>query len=433
MSSMDRRRAIVGSLMAGVWPAVAHGAAADSASGSDRLLMQLGDDLKTHQQLGIKRSGGPGDRATAQWISQRLGAIGFRVETDAFDVPFFEPARADLVCGNETVPLFVQPVAVPTPSRGLTAHLVPVYSLFGARAARDGIALVVLPYGRHAAIFSQQIAPLLAAAVNEGARAIILVTTGPTDQVIGLNTRRTAVAPVPLALLAPAQLPRLLQAISRDDAATLTITGESGMRSSWNVIGTRQRGPRWLVISTPRSGWFTCVGERGTGTAVFLELCSWAAKRWPDLSVLALNTGGHEIDFSGLRKAIDSAPPPGQTKLWAHIGASLATREAHLLVGRSLGLLDVADTQRALMVTEGLEMAARGSFAGLAGLETPIKVIPGAGELGDIVARGYRNAFAVLGAHRWFHTSEDTLDKVQATLLRPVYEAHRRLIEHELG
>ena len=37
--------------------------------------------------------------------------------------------------------------------------------------------------------------------------------------------------------------------------------------------------------------------------------------------------------------------------------------------------------------------------------------------------------FAVIGVHRWFHTPGDTLDCVNADLLVPVLEAHRRTIE----
>jgi Zn-dependent M28 family amino/carboxypeptidase len=56
------------------------------------------------------------------------------------------------------------------------------------------------------------------------------------------------------------------------------------------------------VISTPRSGWFDCVGERGTGTAVFLELARWAVDRFPDHSIHLVNAGAHEYYFAGSHK-----------------------------------------------------------------------------------------------------------------------------------
>jgi hypothetical protein len=42
---------------------------------------------------------------------------------------------------------------------------------------------------------------------------------------------------------------------------------------------------------------------------------------------------------------------------------------------------------------------------------------------------GYASAFAVLGVHRWFHTVEDTLERVDAKLIVPVLRAHQRTIE----
>jgi hypothetical protein len=43
--------------------------------------------------------------------------------------------------------------------------------------------------------------------------------------------------------------------------------------------------------------------------------------------------------------------------------------------------------------------------------------------------RGYPRCFAVLGIHRWFHTIEDTIERVDGRLVTPVLEAHKRTIE----
>lgn len=399
-----------------------------------QLLAQFSADLKTHAGFGIKRSGSQGDRATAGWISQRLKASGFSVETLPFDVPFFEPKKAELsFAGGKSTSLFVQPVAVTTPEAGITAPVVPVYSIYDAPAVEDKIAVVILPYGRYAAIFVGEVERLLSATAKARPRAIVLVTTGPTGKAVGLNTRAEPVVPMPLAFLAPEDLEGVREFVATRATATLVVEGDAGLRPSWNVIGRRERGDRWLALSTPRTGWFDCASERGTGTAVFLELADWAARHYPDLSIVALNGGAHEIDFGGIHEAMAYAPPPERTAVWAHIGAALATRQAHLLGGRNLGLLNIAESERIVMATDPMMDAAAKYFAGLPGLETPAEVMPGAGELGDIVARGYKNAFAVLGLHRWFHTSEDTLDKTDAKLLLPVYEAHRRMIQGALG
>ena len=91
--------------------------------------------------------------------------------------------------------------------------------------------------------------------------------------------------------------------------------------------------------------------------------------------------------------------------------------------------LELADPFRTLMTTPAVRAQAAQAFAGLTGLEEPVAVRPQAGELSTFTDRGYANAFAVLGQNSWFHTVEDTLERVDASLLTPVLRAHQRLIE----
>jgi hypothetical protein len=44
--------------------------------------------------------------------------------------------------------------------------------------------------------------------------------------------------------------------------------------------------------------------------------------------------------------------------------------------------------------------------------------------LSAITDLGYSHAFTALGQSRWFHTPQDTLDKLDPALLLPVVEAH---------
>jgi hypothetical protein len=81
------------------------------------------------------------------------------------------------------------------------------------------------------------------------------------------------------------------------------------------------------------------------------------------------------------------------------------------------------------MATESARAAASVAFRGLAGLEQAAPVRAQAGELSTFTDRGYPRAFAVIGQHAWFHTVEDTLERVDAALLTPVLRAHQRAIE----
>src|SRR5690606_40165850 len=101
---------------------------------------------------------------------------------------------------------------------------------------------------------------------------------------IALNTDgRQPLYEQPMALLAPNDAAPFYAAAHRGEAASLYVTGKGGRRSAFNLVGKLDRGRgRWLVVSTPRSGWFTCAGERGGGMAAWLHIARWARKELLD-------------------------------------------------------------------------------------------------------------------------------------------------------
>jgi len=398
------------------------------AGQDDDTIARLGAQLARHAGFGDKESGTFGELATADWIASELQASGFALRTDSFTIPRFEARVAMLQLGSRQIAVKPQPVVVPTSAAGITAGACIIRRPYQAKDAAGHIAFVVAPYGRHASINSAEIKPLLAAAVTNGAAAIIIVPEGPTGGIIGLNTNLQPVADIPMAILAPADFAVIEQALAEGQPATLTISGEHLQKESRNIIATRSAGQRWIVFTTPRTGWFTAAAERGTGTAVFLELARWAIHAFPHHSLLAINSGAHELAFAGMHRAMADVPPPASVDAWAHIGAGLATHDRLMLGNRSLGLLPTAEAQRVLMTTAGLLPMAKAAFDGLSGFERPIVPVKGAGELSGIIDAGYARVFGGLGVHPWFHTAEDTLDKTDPGLLLPVLHAHMRFI-----
>src|SRR5690606_19235196 len=99
--------------------------------------------------------------------------------------------------------------------------------------------------------------------------------------------------------------------------------------------------------------------------------------------------------------------------VWAHIGATLAARDA-VEVDGGWRMLDTVDPQRRTMATAAARDAVIESFAGLVGLEEPGQVMPQAGELSTFTDMGFTTAFACIGLHRWFHTVQDTIECVDA-------------------
>ena len=413
------------SVMHAAFPAVARG-----QNAPDAIAARITADLERHAGFGDKFSGGPGDTANASWIAGRLRASGYLVDESTFEAPYFIRRTARLTSGTAAVDVVPQAPVVPTGPAGITAPLALVEGEVGdVIDVRGRIALVVLPFGRHAALFPDRgIGRTVRQAAEGGARAIVVITTGPTGEATALNAPEQPFVPIPMAVVAPRRAEAFAAAARTGADATLVLDGEATHRPCKNLVGRVERGNRWLVISTPRSGWFGCVGERGTGTAAFLELADWAARRFPNLSIFVMNTGGHEYFFAGSRRVLNQAPPPASTLAWAHIGATLAARDAEERNGR-LVMLDTPDPQRTLMVTPSARAAATEGFKGLSGLEQPVGVQPGAGELNEFTSRGYTTAFAVLGVHRWLHTIEDTLERVDARLIVPVLRAHQRTIE----
>jgi hypothetical protein len=238
--------------------------------------------------------------------------------------------------------------------------------------------------------------------------------------------------PTPVAIMAPKDSRPFQEAAAKGADATFTLDGDATHRNSTNIIGRMERGGRWIVISTPRSGWFDCVGERGTGTSVFLELAEWVVERFPNHSIHLVNAGAHEYYFAGSHRVMDLAPPPQSTDIWAHVGATVAARDADES-GPVLRMLDTADPQRSVMATPNLNPAVAEGFRGIPELERAQPVRRDAGELSVFADRGYARCFAVLGLHRWLHTIADTLERVDARLVLPVLEAHKRTIERGIA
>jgi hypothetical protein len=418
----------VGAGMVAFKPALA------SQSSLAPLTARIQADLEKHASFGIKRSGTAGDLATAEWIAQRLRTAGYKADSLPFAAPFLVERSVRLSTEGTSLNLYPQTPAATTGAKGITARLSLIRTQADAANTKGKIALLVLNSARHAALGrgNAGIGGTIQAAATAGSLGVVIVTTGPSGEAILLNAPEDRVMPVPVAIMAPKDSKPFQEAAAAGAEATFTLDGDATQRNSTNIIGRLGRGNRWIVISTPRSGWFDCVGERGTGTAVFLELAQWAIDRFPTHSIHLVNAGAHEYYFAGSHKVMDLAPPPQSTDVWAHIGATVAARDADES-GPALRLLYTADPQRSVMATTNLTAAVAEGFRGIRELERAQPVRTDAGELSVFTERGYSRCFAVLGLHRWLHTVRDTLDCVDARLVSPVLEAHKRTIERAIA
>ncbi|MDP3634990.1 hypothetical protein [Phenylobacterium sp.] len=426
----SRRGVILG---AGALAAAAGGAqAATAGAGPDPSWFQA--VLERYAGFGEKASGGPGDTACGAWLEAELAGLGYGCERQAFEVPYAEVRTARLMVGDHQATVFPQALVVPTGPGGLSAPL----RLASSDGGLDGaIALIVLPFRRWVSLAEPAVSRALTDAFSRGAAAAVLVTTGPTGEAVALNVSATAPGfGKPVAVLAPKDAEPFLAAARRGQGATLIVDAASGRRPAFNLIARLDRGaPKTLIVTTPRSGWHSCVAERGSGLAVWLSLAHGLAAAAPGVNLEFVATSGHEYIYLGGEQYLEHrAPRPAATRMWLHIGASAAARDWHEFGGR-LRPLPSADPQRVLTATPEVIDAVRAAFQGISGLEAvyPADRAHAGGELVNVIEAGYAPAIGQYGGHRYFHTAGDDLRCVSGDLVAPVAAAFRAAIAASLA
>ncbi len=368
-------------------------------------------DLLRYVGLGEKPAGSAADTACGEWLAGELEQAGFAVQRQSFAAPFFTARRSELTCGEAAASVHPQPIVRPTGADGVTGPLVrvdPAGRFIGS--LQGAIALVDLPHARWSSMMTPAARRPIEAAFAAGAKAAVAVTNGPTGKVIALNADgRQPMFDGPVALLAPEAADVFLAgAVQRRDAR-LVIEGQGGRRPAFNFVGRIDRGKgRWIAVSTPRSGWFTCAAERGPGVAAWLDLARWAPAALPDHDLAFICNTGHEYEYLGAAEAMrEIAPPVASTDFWLHIGANVAARDWHELP-RGWTPLPNVDSQRVLSITPELVPLARAVFAGQIGYEVPVSsAVLSAGELDEVIKAGYPRAAGVFGIHRFHHVAED--------------------------
>lgn len=393
-------------------------------------------DLERYAGFGIKRAGGEGDQACGEWLAQALAGMGYRIERQAIEVPWFEPSVSEIAWGRQTLPVYPQPLIRSTGRGGIAGPLVPVDRNGRWRGAmRGAIAVLDLPNARWSSALAKPFREPVTAAFAAGAIAVVAITNGPSGEMIALNSDgRKPMFAGPVALVAPKAAGTLLAVAMDRQRARLTIDGQGGKRPAFNFVGRLDRGKgHWLAVSTPRSGWFTCAAERGGGVAVWLDLARWAITALPDHDLAFVCNTGHEYEYLGAAEALKViAPPVGQTALWLHLGANLAARDWHELTTPMTALSSV-DSQRYLSVTPDLLPLARQAFAGEAGFQDPVASdVLAAGELVEILAAGYRPAAGIFGIHRFHHTAPDDERCLLPSATQTAAIAFRNFVGHAL-
>ena len=424
--SSTRRALFAGGAAAAAIPAGPSLANHRQQTAADGFGLSIASDLERYASLGPKCSGGPGDQAVGEWVEARLRDLGFATHRQDFSIPFLDTTVANLSCGNIEVPIWTLPSERSQGAWSFSQEA-PFKWLDMPDFPAGAIAVVDLPFRRWSSASSPEVQASLTRAVERQALALVLITNGPSGETLALNTAVDQGCPIPVFTLGSRSAAGLRTAIWAGDVARLDVQANYSRRPAFNVVGQRGGGGQRLVLSTPRSGWFDCVGERGSGLAAWLAVIE--AVQFHSGPITLVCTSGHEWESHGAEHYLETlAPRPTEVSLWVHFGANFATRDAHDLGGR-LRLLDTADPQRYLAGSPDMLDGLRRHFAGQPGLASPYPTSAGAaGELKNLIEHGYDRVVGVFGAHRFHHASTDGSETVAPHLVQASAAAFRDFV-----
>jgi hypothetical protein len=420
-------------------------AATDPLSGE-----QLYRDVVAYDELGPHRTASPQDLATTAWLEKNFKEAGFDVARQPLDVTYHEPLAHHLTVKSEKIEGFPLWPPMQTPESGIEAPLAFLSPDCPVANMQGKIAVMRLPYvGRGVSLGRPEYRKPVIDALKMGAAALVIITEGPAGDLIALNAlppgglgKDTPLAPM---LLVPGRVSaQLTEAAKQSEKAQLILRVKTREKAqAFNLACRLKCGPRWIVLSTPQSGWFHCAGERGPGVAIELALARWAAQRKSDISLYCLVTSGHEVAGIGADSGFTAPflPTPKETALWVFLGSSVATRAWHLppnpaKPGKGPVPLPSPDPERTLYGSPALLDDLRKLFAGLAGLEVPEPASGegGAGsptpqELREALAHGYAPGVGVKGNHLYQHAMGDHANATSAEILEPTARAFAALLE----
>lgn len=388
---------------------------------------RLFEDVVTYSQLGEHRTATTGEQVTTDWIAEQLRAAGLEPSFQEFSLRQFLVWEATLCVGDTLVgcfPLWFPCGTGPRPVRGRLA----------AADDRDApaagnVALVRPPAGGSRAAAETEVRQAVLSVARDGALAAVLISRGPSGEPAAVNTPDTAQPwPIPVVLVGQKDAPALASAAAEGTAVSLLVDGcQEPQARARNVFGRYGSDQDVIVISTPKSGWFRCGGERGPGVALALAIARWVGQRCPKSSYWLDFNSGHELYNLGTRRFLEAvAPRPERVRCWLHLGANIATwrYEQH-----ARGIRRYADPSKYRVVCSdpALLGLARRAFAGLP--QTTPYMGEGIGELVPVFGSGYRGFGVYGGAYRYFHTPGDGPHGTAPELLEGVAAAVTAALE----
>lgn len=388
---------------------------ADARSMTDPLSPEaLRADVMRYADLGEHRTASMADLKTAGWIKEAMSAAGLRSEFDTWSLRQFQLGT----CWVETLGtrMGALPLWHPTPI-GKEPVTLPLVS------GGDPTGKIALVLFEDVMVTSKSDhSSKIESAAKAGARAIVGCAPHGSGEIYGQNVippHNQQPWPIPVLMVAPKHWHILIDAADHRDTATLCLSGiDEHSAEAHNVVSRLDRGPRWIIVSTPQSGWFRCAGERGAGIALLLGLARWAARSKMPQSFLFLSNSGHEIGHMGIHHIFEQGilPRADQTDFWLHLGASIGTRA----YSQADGILSPCgpEPESWLFCSSDLQAPLQHAFEELPHLSAELYNRKN-GEIRWVLERGY-SAFSLMGPQRFFHLESDGPEAIDADMLSAI-------------
>ena len=367
------------------WLSMAAAAPLIGRAASREREQRIGRLIAAYEEQGIHRTATNVDRLSAEWLAGETAKAGLTPVLEPFLLSRVDPIAAFLVARDrriDGVPLFD---ASFTGAAGVSGHL-------GAVAGGADIGLV-------SAVPNTAGGGPLGEARRAGRhRALVCVTRGDRPGLCPSNADSFLKPFGPPVLQVSSDDSAFLEDCARQGAVVRVVTHVDRTHAEAFNVTARLGGAdstHPLVVMTPRSGWWSCVSERGGGIACWLELMRELEPARRARDVVFVASSGHELGHLGINAFVDGRPGiVAKSASWMHFGANIGAAQNP---GNTIQASDddLEKKQADAMGAVGLAITRR----------NPRGAIPG-GEA-EVVHRGGGRYISVIGRSALFHNPAD--------------------------
>lgn len=325
---MRRREFLIGgsSAMLGL-------AACASRPGEVTLERRVAAIVQAYDAQGEHRTGTPGDIAAADWLADEMRRAGAEAHLESFDLSRVDPRACHLSATNrriDGVPLFD---AAFTGAAGVRGRLGPL----GSDAE---IGLTESEPSRLTDPGSEGRRAVLTEVRQSRHSAVVLITRGSRPGLFLLNAPAFGKPNGPPALQVSSVEAGWLQELAQARAEVDLVVNAVRIPAQASNVAARIAGTdpslAPVVVSTPRSGWWACAGERGGGIACLAEVARAVAAAKPRRDCLFVAFSGHEISWLGMQDYLKRWPDlVKRAHLWLHFGANIGAPRQPSMINAS--------------------------------------------------------------------------------------------------